>query len=234
VADVLPTPSDASARRVNVPRKLKWRHHVAAFLIFAGARLIALTWRCRFIDVHNFLRQPHGPMIFCIWHNRLGLSMVIWERFAQKKIHSSGLVALISASHDGGVLARALRYFNVEAVRGSSSRRGAQALLELTSYTDRGYSIAITPDGPRGPCYVVQDGIIALAQLSGSPILPVSTHVRWKLTLKSWDRFQIPLPFARCEVRLGMPLKVPREITDEQRDGFKRELQERMQALTED
>ena len=173
-------------------------------------------------------------MIFCLWHNRLGLSMVMWERFGRKKIHSSGLAALISASHDGGVLARALQYFNVEAVRGSSSRRGAQALLELTSYTDRGYSVAITPDGPRGPRYVIQDGIIALAQLSGSPILPVSTHVRWKLTLKSWDQFQIPLPFARCEVRLGKPLNVPREIADGERDALKHELQERMQALTED
>ena len=227
-------PPSASASRVIVPRQLKWRHHIAAFLIFAGFRLISLTWRCRFTDVHHFLRQPHGPMIFCLWHNRLGLSMTMWERFGRKNIHSSGLAALISASHDGGVLARALHYFKVEAVRGSSSRRGAQALLELTSYTDRGYSIAITPDGPRGPRYVVQDGIIALAQLSGSPILPVSTHLRWKLTIKSWDRFQIPLPFARCEVRIGMPLKVPRELTDAEREVLKRELQERMRAITED
>lgn len=173
-------------------------------------------------------------MIFCLWHNRLGLSMTMWERFGRKKIHSSGLVALISASHDGGLLARTLRYFKVDAVRGSSSRRGAQALLELKSYSDRGYSIAITPDGPRGPRYVVQDGVIALAQLSGSPILPVSSYVDWKFTLKSWDRFQIPLPFARCQVFLGMPLELPREITDEKRAALKGELQKRMEALTRD
>lgn len=232
MADTPSTPANSS--RVVVPRKLKWHHHLAAFLIFAGIRLISLTWRCRFIDVYGFLEQPHGPMIFCLWHNRLGLSMTMWERFGRKKIHSSGLVCLISASHDGGVLARTLRYFKVDAVRGSSSRRGAQALLELTSHAERGYSIAITPDGPRGPRYVIQDGIIALGQLSGSPILPVSTSVRGKLTLKSWDRFQIPLPFARCEVRLGMPLLVPRELTDEHRAALRTELERRMMVLTED
>jgi lysophospholipid acyltransferase (LPLAT)-like uncharacterized protein len=220
--------------RVIVPRRLKWRHHLAAFLIFAGIRLLSMTWRCLFVDIHGFLKQPHGPMIFCIWHNRLGLSMSMWERFGRKKIHSSGLVALISASHDGGVLACALRYFKVEAVRGSSSRRGAQALLELSSYTERGYSIAITPDGPRGPRYAVQDGIIALAQLSGLPVLPVSSHVPWKITFKSWDRFQVPLPFARCEVRLGLPVQVPRDCSEAQREELKRELQERMIALTQD
>ena len=193
-----------------------------------------MTWRCRFVDAHGFLKEPVGPTIFCCWHNRLALSMTIWERFSRKRIRSEGLVALISASHDGGLLARALHYFNVEAVRGSSSRRGPQALLELSSYTDRGYSVAITPDGPRGPCYTIGDGIVALGQISGLPILPVSSHVRWKIKLKSWDRFQVPLPFARCEIRIGLPVIVPRDCTDMQRDAAKQELLQRMQALTQD
>ena len=83
--------------------------------------------------------------------------------------------------------------------------------------------------------FVIQDGIIALGQLTGLPILPVSAHVRWKLTLKkSWDRFQVPLPFAYCEIRIGLPVRVPRDATDPERDTFKRELQERMDALTQD
>ena len=160
--------------------------------------------------------------------------MRIWERFGKLYIRSAGLVGLISASHDGGVLARTLRYFNVEAVRGSSSRRGAQALLELTSWTERGYAIAITPDGPRGPRYEIRDGIIALAQLTGLPIMPVSTCVRHKTELRSWDRFQIPWPLARCEVRVGPLLQVPRECSETERDEFKHELQEQMNALTQD
>ena len=234
MAEISQSSAAAKASARVVPRKLKWRHHVAAFLIFAGIRLISMTWRCRFVDVHGFLNEPRGAMIFCAWHNRLGLSMSIWQRFGREKIHCAGLVALISASHDGAMLARALRYFNVEAVRGSSSRRGPQALLELTSYTERGYSVAITPDGPRGPRYTIRDGIIALGQISGLPILPVSTCVPWKITLKSWDRFQVPLPFARCEIRVGLPIVVPRDSTDAQREAARRELLERMQALTQD
>ena len=215
-----------------MPRKLKWHHHVSAFFIFLAIHLVSLTWRCRFIDVHGWLDQPQRPTIFSLWHNRLALSMAMWDRLGRKKIHSSGLVALISASHDGGVLARVLRYFKVVAVRGSTSRRGAQALLELNSWAARGYSIAITPDGPRGPRHVVSDGIIALGQLSGLPILPLSARVRGKLTLKSWDRFQIPLPFARCDIFIGLPLLVARELSDEQRAELREELQRRMLALT--
>ncbi len=224
----------AKGSRVVVPRQLKLRHHLGAFLLYVGFRLFSFTWRCRYVDPHGFLNQPARSVIYCSWHNRLALSMTIWERVRRKAGPPSKLAALISASHDGGLLAKALSYFQVEAVRGSSSRRGAQALLELTSYTDQGYSVAITPDGPRGPRYVVRDGIIALAQLTGSPIIPVSVHIRGKLVLKSWDRFQVPWPFARCEIRIGMPLHIPREPTEERRTALKEELQRRMMELTED
>jgi lysophospholipid acyltransferase (LPLAT)-like uncharacterized protein len=221
-------------KKIERPRKLKWRHHLAAFAVFAGLRVLSWTWRLRLIDEHNVLREPIGPVIVCLWHNRLALSMRMWERFGVKKIHSAGLVALISASHDGGVLARVLKYFNVEAVRGSSSRRGPQALLELTSWSEKDYSIAITPDGPRGPRYQIHDGIVALAQITGRSILPASTRVNWKFCLRSWDRFQIPLPFSRCEVRVGPLVKISRDSTEEERVARKTELENQMRALTHD
>ncbi len=160
--------------------------------------------------------------------------MTIWQRYARPKLGQAGLVALISASHDGGMLSRALRYFNVDSVRGSSSRRGAQALLELTSWTERGHAVAITPDGPRGPRYRIHDGVIALAQLSGLPIVPVSVFIHPKLQLRSWDKFQIPLPFSRCDIYFGTPLTVPRALAAEQRVALKEELRTRMMALTKD
>ena len=85
------------------------------------------------------------------------------------------MAAMVSASKDGGFLASILECFGVQPVRGSSSRRGPQALLELTGWAERGYDLAITPDGPRGPRYVVQEGIIALAQVTGLPIVPASS-----------------------------------------------------------
>ena len=103
----------------------------------------------------------------------------------------------------------------MQPVRGSSSRRGPQALLELTSWAERGYDLAITPDGPRGPCYVVQEGVMALAQVTGLPIVPFSYHLRWKIRVKSWDRFQIPLPFSPCDMIIGKPVRVPRETSPE-------------------
>ena len=237
MAEISPASSTGQpkkSRRLETPRPLKWYHHIFAFLIFVGFRLLASTWRLRYHDPHGVLRTPPGPVIFCLWHNRLPLCMRIWARFSRPDLRPAGLVALISASHDGGVLARTLRYFRVEAVRGSSSRRGAQALLELTSWLERGYSAAITPDGPRGPRYQISDGAIALAQVSGRPIVPVSSQVNWKWSLKSWDRFQVPLPFARGTVNIGEPVSIPRELTDEQRQSLKRTLLERMQALTQD
>jgi len=235
VVNPAPTPrKDSRAARVEKPRTLKWHHHLAAFAIFAGFRLISMTWRMRLIDPHNVLQRTDGPVIACIWHNRLALSMRTWEQYVRPNIPCAGLVALISASHDGGVLARVLKYFDVEAARGSSSRRGGQALLELTSWAQRNYTIAITPDGPRGPRYEIRDGIVGLAQVSGRPIMPVSSYVNWKFCLRSWDRFQIPLPFARCEMRIGELIVVPRDISESERAPLKQELRNRMHTLTRD
>jgi lysophospholipid acyltransferase (LPLAT)-like uncharacterized protein len=188
----------------------------------------------RFVDPHAVLASSQAPVIYCCWHNRLAVSIKTWEHVQRSAKGFGGLVALISASHDGGVLARVLKHFRVEAVRGSSSRRGAQALLELTTWTERGYNVAITPDGPRGPCYRVSEGAIALAQLSGFAIVPVSTTIQWKFRTQSWDRFQVPLPFARCEVRLGEPLRVGRDLDEEGRARAAVELKARLDHLTED
>jgi lysophospholipid acyltransferase (LPLAT)-like uncharacterized protein len=119
-------------------------------------------------------------------------------------------------------------------VRGSSSRRGAQALRELTTWAERGYDLTITPDGPRGPCYQIQDGITSLAQLTGLPIVPVALNLNWKISLKSWDRFQIPLPFARCEVCVGKTFRVPAEASDEEREKLRLQLEAELRAITRD
>jgi lysophospholipid acyltransferase (LPLAT)-like uncharacterized protein len=141
---------------------------------------------------------------------------------------------LVSASKDGGFLSEVLRCFGVQPVRGSSSRRGPQALLELTTWAERGYDLALTPDGPRGPRYVVQSGVTALAQLTGLPIVPVSYNLTWKLQARSWDRFQIPLPLSVCEVILAEPVRVPRQASNEERERRRIELENTLRAITTD
>jgi hypothetical protein len=106
--------------------------------------------------------------------------------------------------------------------------------MEMTTCAERGYDLAITPDGPRGPRYEIQEGVISAAQLTGLPIVPVSLYLNWKIQLKSWDKFQIPLPFARCEITVGKIMLVPREISDAERESLRRQLETEMRAITRD
>jgi len=218
---------------VVVPRALSWRRRAAAVVVLAILRIFMKSWRLRWTDA-DLCRVIPGGVIFCTWHNRLALAMAANGEFVREKWPSAGLCAMISASKDGGFLASLVEPFGVVPIRGSTSRRGAQALLEATSWMEKGYSIAITPDGPRGPAYKVQEGVISLAQLTGRPIIPMSNYVSWKISMKSWDRFQIPLPFAACEMRFGQPFWVPRETTAEARAQLCLDLEKKMMEITRD
>ena len=219
---------------VVIPHPLKWHQRVAATAAYLVIRAVALTLRFRWEYSPAVLENNQRPVIFCIWHNRLALSLFMYTHYARRLKQPPRLAALVSASKDGGVLARVLEHFGVQPVRGSSSRRGHQALLELTSWAERGYDLAITPDGPRGPCYVAQHGVVSLAQVSGMPIVPCSQRLHCKIRLNSWDRFQIPLPFSRVTMTFGEPFLVPRDLSDTEREHFRLQLESRLKALTHD
>lgn len=228
-------PQKRKSSGVVVPHRAKWYQRLAAWVICFAVRGVAATIRFRLEDRSgHFSGAPKEPLIFALWHNRLALSMVLFERYVRRYDANRPLAGLVSASKDGGLLAHILQLFRVEPVRGSSSRRGPQALREMVAWGERGYNLAVTPDGPRGPCYRVQEGVISTAQLTGMAIVPVSFHLNWKLQLKSWDRFQIPLPFAHCEVITGHVLRVPREATDAEREALRQQLEAEMQAITRD
>jgi len=223
------------ASGVVVPHQPKWHQRIAAWLVVAAIRTVSLTLRYRWVNrAELFNGEPPGPAIYCVWHNRLALCLVAYRSYAQKRVTTAGIAGLVSASRDGGFLAGILEYFHVQPVRGSSSRRGAQALLELTSWAGRGYDLAITPDGPRGPRYVVQDGIMSLAQLTGLPIIPFSYNVDWKICANSWDRFIIPLPFARCDMNFDNPIRVPRDAGPAEREALRQRLESSLRAMSRD
>jgi len=218
-----------------VPHAPRWHQRLGALLIYLGVRAYAMTLRLRWDDRSEFSPDKlNGPAIYCLWHNRLLLCMEAYQQQSKRRNLGKGMAALISASKDGAFLAAILECFGVQPVRGSSSRRGPQALLELTSWAERGYILAITPDGPRGPRYIVQEGVMSLAQLTGLPIVPFSFYARRKIRLKSWDGFQIPLPFSRIELRLGKPILVAREATDVQREDSRKTLEETLKAISGD
>ncbi len=232
-AAMKPPPRRSSA--VVVPNPTRWHQRAAAWLIFIMIRAVALTLRYRWSDRSGYFDgKKAGQAIYCVWHNRLALSMIAYFDFVKKRNQTAGLAAMVSASKDGGFLAGVLESFGVEPVRGSSSRRGAQALRELTTWARQGYDLAITPDGPRGPRYELQDGVIALAQLTGISIIPVGYELGWKITLGSWDRFQIPLPFSRCEMIYEKPIFVPRETTEAGREALRVQLEETLRRISRD
>jgi lysophospholipid acyltransferase (LPLAT)-like uncharacterized protein len=196
---------------------------------------LLVTVRCRVRGRSEFLAPgAPTPAIFCIWHNRLATCVKVLDGHRRPHNAGAGMAALISASKDGAFLASILEWFDVQPVRGSSSRRGAQAMLELTTWAQRGHDLTITPDGPRGPCYQIQDGVMSLAQLTGLPIVPVTFNLNWKIAVKSWDRFQIPLPFAQCEVVVGKTIRVPANASDAEREELRQQLQTDLLAITRD
>lgn len=234
---ITPTQPGANRRRSGlvVPHRASRQQRMAAHAVFLLIQGLAATLRFRLPeDSDQFGRNSTQRLIFAIWHNRLAMSLIVYNRYIRRFDPTRQMAAIVSASRDGGFLAHALQLFGVRPVRGSTSRRGPQALRELTTCAEQGLDLAITPDGPRGPPYVVQDGVVYLGQLTGLPILPVACVTKPKLEIRSWDRFQIPLPFSVCEVRVGKLMCVPRDATEVDRDALRRQLEHTLRSISQE
>lgn len=153
----------------------------------------------------SYQRAGRG-VIFVLWHGRL-LPLSFRHR-------GEGVVTLISQSRDGEVIARVVEHWGYTTVRGSTSARGAAALRDLVRYARAGRSLAITPDGPRGPRNTMKPGALLVAQLTGAPVVTAAAGTDRAWWFEQWDRFIVPKPFARVRVAYGPPLFVPRD-TDE-------------------
>jgi lysophospholipid acyltransferase (LPLAT)-like uncharacterized protein len=236
VATVMPPrPQGSRPSHPVVPHHPKWHQRLVARLIYTVIRCLAMTIRLRVDHDSLFLSElPPEKIIFAIWHNRLVLSLIIYHRYVKQRDRTRKLAAIASASRDGGLVTSIIECFGVKPVRGSSSRRAAQALREMVALAERGYDLAITPDGPRGPRYSLPEGVIATAQLSGLSIVPVAYHLNWKICLKTWDRFQIPLPFARCVITTGQMLRVPSSTSAAEREALRQQLETDLRAITRD
>jgi lysophospholipid acyltransferase (LPLAT)-like uncharacterized protein len=204
------------------------KEEILAWLIFWVMRLLGRTLRFR-IDDRSGLRSGEltGPIIWAFWHNRMCMMPMVYYRFFRFR---KGVV-LASASKDGAIIAGVVRRFGGDSVRGSSSRRGAEALRELTRWVERGKDAILTPDGPRGPRYVLGAGIISLAQNSGAPVVPISLEYSSYWRLMSWDHFMIPRPFSKVSVVFGAPYRVRPTSTPEEFEAERLRLQEAIMAL---
>lgn len=175
-------------------------------------RALARTWRVREVGREGWkARRAAGQgTVIALWHGQM-LALLAHHR-------DEGVAVLISEHRDGEIIARVVRAFGFETVRGSTSRGGARALLELASVLRAGREVAVTPDGPRGPCHQYAPGALIAAQRAGAAVVGVVAHVSRAWQLGTWDGFLIPKPFARITIAYGEPRTVsgrtPREAAD--------------------
>jgi lysophospholipid acyltransferase (LPLAT)-like uncharacterized protein len=161
--------------------------------------------------------QGHVP-IYTFWHNRVFLATYFWQK--------RRIVVMTSQSLDGEYIARFIQRFGYGAARGSSTRGGVGAIVEMVRLTRAGLPTAFTIDGPKGPRYVAKMGAVLLAKKTGQPILPftVTPQRFWELK-KSWDKFQVPFPFARAQVDIASPIYVPPDADERLLEAKRDELQ---------
>ncbi len=188
-------------------------------------RVMGWTLRYKFSGLEQMRVKYVGrPVIFALWHNR------IFAMPYTKPVLSNDreVCVLTSASKDGAILEAAVRSFGLTAVRGSSSRRGAAALVALRRKLSAGASVTITPDGPKGPCYGVQPGVVKLAQSTGVPIVVVSVNFSRCWRVNSWDRFCVPKPFSKVEVRLEDGVEISEELSNDEFESERLKLERLM------
>jgi lysophospholipid acyltransferase (LPLAT)-like uncharacterized protein len=190
-----------------------------------AVRGLALTLRIRRDEGSvQGLWRAGTPVIYGVWHGRILLLPCL---YGWRRPH-----VLTSRSRDGEALARFVARFGLEAVRGSSSRGGAEALRLLTRSLRGGRDVVVVPDGPRGPRETVKAGIVALARLSGAPIVPVAVGASAEWRLRSWDEFRIPKPFSSCVVRFGEAIRVPGDADRAMAEAARKEVESALRALS--
>jgi hypothetical protein len=152
------------------------------------------------------LTKSDEPVAVVLWHNRLFLSAEFFRRYRTRR----RVYGLVSASKDGAWLAAFYRLIGIEPVRGSSSNFGREAARVLIDVMRQGHDIGITPDGPRGPMYTVEPGVLVVTRRLGAPMVLMGAEFTRAWRLKSWDRFYVPVPFSRIRMHSAvLPAATP-------------------------
>ena len=188
-------------------------------------RLLGRTLRIRRDETPvAALWAARTPVIYVVWHARLLLLPYLYRH--------RGLRVLISRSRDGELVSRLVRRFGFVVLRGSSSRGGAEGLRALARALGEGHSVVLVPDGPRGPAETVKPGVVALARMTGAPVVPLALGASAEWRARSWDGFRVPKPFTRCVVRFGDPVRVARERGRQADESPRKEIEAALHDVT--
>jgi len=173
---------------------------------------------------YEAIKDDPRSLIYSGWHGR--------TLIATHFFRGQGVWTIISLSKDGDMQNKIFRKFGFQSVRGSTGRGGVKVLVEcIRILRNPGERIAFTPDGPRGPSGVVQDGIMMLAQKSGAVVVPVGVSAARRWLIKSWDRFLIPKPFSRAIMIFGDPIEVPAGASKEEVEQIRLHIESEMHRL---
>lgn len=208
-----------------------WKKKVALFLVPKIYKLLivgsCITCRQKWIGTGNLkeIEESGEPAIYSLWHENIAIgSWVLKKR---------NLVAMVSQSRDGELIARALETMGFGIVRGSSSKGGARALLNMIRLIKKGQSAIVTPDGPRGPSQQLQEGVLTLAQKTGKPLVPLHMEASRQWRLGSWDRHKIPKPFSTIVIRVGTPQRIAPAIKSDSMERIRKSFEEVMRNNTQ-
>ncbi len=198
----------------------------ASFLAALFIRVLGATWRIEWRGLEKIAeaRRLSRQVIYAFWHGRLLV-------FSYSHRHRN--VQVLASEHpDGDLMGRTIARLGFGHLKGSTTRGGASALRDLSAALRDGLGVGLTIDGPRGPRGVVQQGAIELGRMTGSAIVPITNSARPRVLFKSWDRFQLPLPFAKVVIDHGEPFLVPAGTEREERERYRLGLERRLAELT--
>ena len=200
----------------------------AKLIAAVGYRLIAvlgstLRWRTDGLDHLDQIIAGGRQPIMAFWHGRILPATYYFRR--------RGIVVITSENFDGEWIAGIIERFGYGTARGSTSRGARKALLQLTRDMAAGKPAGFTVDGPRGPAGVAQPGAVWLAKATGNPVLPFHVEANRHWTLKSWDRTQIPKPFATVSIAMGEPFEVASDADEAAVERARLTLEQRLTAL---
>jgi len=195
--------------------------------VILHALLRALYATCRFAyraaGKCSASGSPGGPLIYVAWHrDMLMLSYPYRNR---------DIAMVISRSHDGELAAQTARRMGYCAVRGSNSRGGISALKELIIMLRNGQSVGVLADGPRGPAGQTKAGVLYLAHKTGAALVPVAAKASRSITLRSWDRMVLPLPFSHISIVEGEPIILPSDLNRRDLIQYCHQLTQRINGL---
>jgi lysophospholipid acyltransferase (LPLAT)-like uncharacterized protein len=203
---------DSTANRTATAR----RGRIIGTIIYWIVKLLGMTVRLSVVNPEGF-EPGNGSAIFVTWHGRTLIPAYY--------LRNRGYWAMISWSRDGEIQNNIFTRLGYRTARGSTGRGGMRAALQLAREIRAGGVLTFTPDGPRGPTHKVQLGVIVMAQKSGAPIIPVGISFDRSWSMRSWDRYLVPRPFARGWLIAGEPIQVPKDLDQDGRQSVADEVE---------